>query len=235
MELTKLSKKKYNALLEHYQVELLKLQKYIVKEGLKVVVIFEGRDAAGKGGAIKRFIEHMNPREFKVIALPKPTAKEKGQWYFQRYIKNLPSTGEIIFFDRSWYNRAVVEPAMDFCTPEQYHLFMDQVNGFEKMISDSGVKLIKFWLDITREEQQSRFEGRINDPLKTWKLSPVDKKAQSMWDVFSEYIDLMLQQTSTKQSPWLKIDANHKKMARLQMIEEVLEMFDYEGKTLEID
>ncbi len=230
MELSNLSKKQYDKLLERYQIELLKFQKYIVRKGLRVVILFEGRDAAGKGGTIKRFIEHMNPREFRVIALGKPNKKEKSQWYFQRYIKHLPAEGEIMFFDRSWYNRSVVEPVMGFCTDRQYDLFMQQVNEVEKMLTDDGVHLIKFWLDIAKNEQEKRFAGRQHDPLKTWKLSPVDMKAQGMWDEFTKYINLMLEKTSTDHAPWLRVDANNKKVARLNMISTVLDMFEYEGK-----
>lgn len=231
MELSDLSKKQYEKLLEHYQIELLKFQKHIVKQGMRVVVLFEGRDAAGKGGTIKRFIEHMNPREFRVIALAKPNKKERSQWYFQRYIKHLPAEGEIMFFDRSWYNRAVVEPVMGFCTEDEYKLFMMQVNDFEKMITDDGVILIKFWLDIAKDVQEERFTERLSDPLKTWKLSPVDKKAQGRWDEFSDYINRMLDKTSTDYSPWLRVDANNKKVARLNMIRSVLEQFEYAGKS----
>ncbi|MCV9387769.1 polyphosphate kinase 2 [Reichenbachiella ulvae] len=234
MELSDLSKKQYSKLLERYQIELLKLQKHIVKHGLRVVILFEGRDAAGKGGTIKRFIEHMNPREFRVIALGKPNKKEKTQWYFQRYIKHLPAAGEIMFFDRSWYNRAVVEPVMGFCSENQYRLFMKQVNAVEKMLTDDGVHLIKFWLDIAKDEQETRFDDRQSDPLKTWKLSPVDMKAQGMWDEFSKYINLMLEKTSSDHAPWLRVDANNKKVARLNMISTVLEMFEYEGKSIDV-
>lgn len=234
MELSDLSKKQYNKLLERYQIELLKLQKHIVKHGLRVIILFEGRDAAGKGGTIKRFIEHMNPREFRVIALGKPNKKEKTQWYFQRYIKHLPAAGEIMFFDRSWYNRAVVEPVMGFCSETQYRLFMKQVNAVEKMLTDDGVHLIKFWLDIAKDEQEMRFDDRQSDPLKTWKLSPVDMKAQGMWDEFSKYINLMLEKTSSDHAPWLRVDANNKKVARLNMISTVLEMFEYEGKSIDV-
>ncbi|WP_099599888.1 polyphosphate kinase 2 [Reichenbachiella sp. 5M10] len=233
MDISELSTKEYNHLLEHYQIELLKLQKHIVKKGLRVVILFEGRDAAGKGGTIKRFIEHMNPREFRVVALGKPNKKEKGQWYFQRYIKQLPTAGEIRFFDRSWYNRAVVEPVMGFCSQKQYKLFMSQVNEYEKMITEDGIHLIKFWLDIDKEVQEKRFAARNEDPLKTWKLSPVDMKAQNMWDQFSLYINSMLDHTHTVHAPWVRVDSNYKKAARLLMIGQVLDRFDYEDKNYE--
>ena len=224
----------YANMLELHQVELLKLQKHLIKTGQRLVILFEGRDAAGKGGTIKRFIEHLNPREFKVVALSKPTDREKGQWYFQRYIKHMPTKGEIVFFDRSWYNRAVVEPAMGFCNEEQYERFMGQVNYVENMLTDAGIKIVKFWLEIEKKEQKKRFKSRTKDPLKTWKLSPVDKQAQKMWDNFSGYIEKMLKHTDTPFCPWIEIDANDKKRARLEMISYVLSLYDYPGKSQEV-
>ncbi|MFY0625138.1 MAG: polyphosphate kinase 2 [Reichenbachiella sp.] len=229
-----ISTEAYNNMLELHQVELLKLQQHLIESGQRLVIIFEGRDAAGKGGTIKRFIEHLNPRVFRVIALSKPNEKEKGQWYFQRYIKHMPTKGEIVFFDRSWYNRAVVEPAMGFCTTEQYGKFMHQVNDVEKMLTETGIKIVKFWLSLDKKEQKKRFKSRTSDPLKMWKLSPVDKKAQKMWDEFTMFINAMIEKTDTKHCPWIEIDANVKKQARMEMISYVLSLYDYPGKSQEV-
>ena len=172
----------YENELKKLQVELVKLQQWVAKNNKRVAIIFEGRDAAGKGGNIRRFMEHLNPRSMRLVALNKPTVVEKGQWYFQRYIKELPNPGEIVFFDRSWYNRAVVEPVMDFCTKEEYKKFLVQVPEFEHMLYEDGVTIIKFWLSISKDEQMKRFDARNDDPLKRWKFSPVDKKGQELWD-----------------------------------------------------
>lgn len=220
----------YEAELEQLQIELLNLQGWAVTQGKRIAILFEGRDAAGKGGTIRRFTEHLNPRSLRVVALPKPTKEEKGQWYFQRYIKQLPNPGELVFFDRSWYNRAVVEPVNDFCTEKQYRLFLEQVIDFERMIQESGVILIKFWLDTTKEEQAERFEARKNSPLKRWKFSPVDEKAQEYWDLYTKYRDAMFEHTHTKQNPWVIVQADNKKKARIGAIKYVLEGIDYEGK-----
>lgn len=182
-----LEKVRYEEELQLLQAELVSLQQYIAKKKLRVAVIFEGRDAAGKGGSIKRFIEHLNPRSMRVVALPRPTEVERGQWYFRRYIKELPNPGEIVFFDRSWYNRAVVEPVMGFCTNEQYNRFMVQVPEFEHMLYEDGVILIKFWFSISKEEQKKRFDSRIENPLKKWKFSAVDVKGQELWKKYSYY------------------------------------------------
>jgi polyphosphate kinase 2 len=206
------------------------LQKWIAKNKLRVAIIFEGRDAAGKGGAIKRFKEHLNPRTSKVVALTKPTEVEAGQWYFRRYIKVLPNPGEIVFFDRSWYNRAVVEPAMGFCTKSQYEKFMAQVSEFEHLLYEDNLKIIKFWFSISKEEQKERFESRLNNPLKCWKFSPVDMKGQELWDKYTHYKEQMFTNTHTNFSPWIIVKANDKKQARLESMRYVLSQFDYEGK-----
>ena len=220
----------YNEELRLLQIELVKLQHWLSKENKRVAVIFEGRDAAGKGGNIRRFMEHLNPRSSRLVALNKPTEVEKGQWYFQRYIKELPNPGEIVFFDRSWYNRAVVEPVMGFCTHEQYKEFLVQVPEFEHMMYEDGVIIIKFWLSISKEEQLKRFEARKENPLKRWKFSPVDKKGQALWDKYTHYKGEMFSKTHTSYSPWMIIKTNDKKIARLEAMRYVLSQFDYEGK-----
>ncbi len=220
----------YERELKILQGQLVKLQQWISKNGKKVMIIFEGRDASGKGGAIKRFKEHLNPRSMRVVALPKPTAAEKGQWYFRRYIKELPNPGEIVFFDRSWYNRAVVEPVMGFCTEKEYKKFMVQVPEFEHMLYESDVKIIKFWFSISKEEQLRRFESRRKNPLKQWKLSPVDEQGQQLWDKYTYYKEEMFSKTHTSFSPWIIIKGNNKKVARLESIRYVLSQFDFEGK-----
>jgi polyphosphate kinase 2 len=220
----------YEEQLLRLQTELVKLQRWVIENNRKLAIIFEGRDAAGKGGAIRRFISHLNPRGMRVVALAKPTPIEKGQWYFRRYIKELPNTGEIVFFDRSWYNRAVVEPAMKFCTKKEYQKFLLQAPEFEHMIYEDGVDLIKFWFSISKDEQMVRFESRENNKLKQWKLSPVDKKAQKMWDEFSNYKEEMFIKTHTSYSPWIIVQADDKKVARLESIRYVLSRMDYTGK-----
>ncbi len=212
----------YKKELRELQIELIKLQNYVYENKKRVLIIFEGRDSAGKGGAIKRFIEHLNPRKYRVVALPKPSDIERGQFYFQRYFKHLPNEGEIVFFDRSWYNRAVVEPVFDFCTKGQYEKFMKEVNVIEKLLVDDGIELIKFWFDITKETQAKRFYERETNPLKKWKLSELDKKAQQMWDKTTFYVEKMLKETNTKHSPWIVIDSNSQKKARLEAIKYVL-------------
>ena len=209
---SKLEPKKYASILEgvHYETELLKLQaelvdlqQWVAKHKKRVCVIFEGRDAAGKGGAIRRFTEHLNPRSMRVVALTKPTEVEQGQWYFRRYIKELPEPGELVFFDRSWYNRAVVEPVMGFCTDEQYKKYMVQVPEFEHMLYEDGVIIIKFWFSISKDEQLRRFNSRLANPLKQWKFSPVDKEGQKRWDLYTEYKEQMFSQTHTSFIPSL--------------------------------
>ncbi|WP_445749016.1 polyphosphate kinase 2 [Polaribacter sp.] len=221
----------YNNELRLLQIELVKLQRHISNHNMRVAVIFEGRDAAGKGGNIRRFMEHLNPRSSRLVALNKPTDIEKGQWYFQRYIKELPNPGEIVFFDRSWYNRAVVEPVMGFCSDIQYRNFLVQVPEFEHMMYEDGVVIIKFWLSITKEEQLKRFEARKENPLKRWKFSPVDKQGQILWDKYTEYKAEMFSKTHTTYSPWMIIKTNNKKVARLEAMRHVLSQFNYEGKS----
>lgn len=221
----------YEQQLKLLQVELVKLQRYIAYHKMRVAVIFEGRDAAGKGGNIRRFMEHLNPRSSRLVALNKPTEVEKGQWYFQRYIKELPNPGEIVFFDRSWYNRAVVEPVMGFCTESQYKNFLVQVPEFEHMMHEDGLVIIKFWLSITKEEQARRFEARKENPLKRWKFSPVDKKGQILWDKYTHYKSEMFSKTHTTYSPWIIVKTNDKKIARLEAMRHVLSQFDYDGKS----
>lgn len=220
----------YERQLEQLQIELVKWQRWIAETHQRVAIIFEGRDAAGKGGSIKRFIEHMNPRSLRVVALNKPTDLEKRQWYFRRYIKELPNAGEVVFFDRSWYNRAVVEPVMGFCTQEQYQQFMRQVPEFEHMLFEDGVHVIKLWFSINKEEQGRRFDARRSNPLKQWKLSPVDEKGQEMWEKYTYYKEQMFARTHTTFSPWTIIKTNKKKIARLESIRHVLSKFEYEGK-----
>ena len=236
---SKTSKKRYDSLIDlvDYDSELLKLQAELVdlqqwaaKHKKRICVLFEGRDAAGKGGAIRRFTEHLNPRSMRVVALTKPTEIEKGQWYFRRYIKELPEPGELVFFDRSWYNRAVVEPVMDFCSDEQYNKFMVQVPEFEHMLYEDGVIIIKFWFSISKEEQKKRFNSRLKNPLKQWKFSPVDKEGQIRWDKYTSYKEQMFSQTHTSFSPWIIIKTNSKKQARLESIRYVLSRFEYDRK-----
>ncbi len=215
---------------ELLQVELVKLQRYINKHKLRVAVIFEGRDAAGKGGNIRRFMEHLNPRSMRLVALNKPTDVERGQWYFRRYIQHLPNPGEIVFFDRSWYNRAVVEPVMGFCNDEQYRQFMVQLPEFEHMLYEDGVIIVKFWLSISKEEQLKRFNARMGNPLKRWKFSPVDKKGQEYWDVYTKYKELMFSKTHTSFSPWIIVKTNDKQEARLNCMRHVLSLMEYDGK-----
>ena len=222
---------RYEEELKILQAELVNLQQWIAKKKLRVAVLFEGRDAAGKGGSIKRFSEHLNPRSMRVVALSKPTDVERGQWYFRRYIKELPNPGEIVFFDRSWYNRAVVEPVMGFCNKEEYKQFMVQVPGFEHMLYEDGVVVIKFWFSISKEEQQKRFASRLRNPLKIWKFSPVDEKGQQLWKKYTHYKEEMFSKTHTTFSPWIIVKTNDKRTARLESIRYVLSRFDYIGKT----
>ena len=221
---------RYEAELRQLQIELVKLQRDVQLTGRRVAIIFEGRDAAGKGGTIRRFTEHLNPRSMKVVALSKPTEVEKGQWYFQRYVKPLPNPGEIAFFDRSWYNRAVVEPVMNFCTKSQYQTFIQQVPEFEHMLYEDNIEIIKFWFSISKDEQARRFIGRGNNPLKQWKISPVDDKAQENWDLYTMYKEEMFSKTHTSYSPWAIVKANNKMKARLEAIRHVLSSLPYQGK-----
>jgi polyphosphate kinase len=210
-----------------FQAELIKLQNWVNEKQKRIAILFEGRDAAGKGGAIRRFIEHMNPRMLRVVALPSPSPTEKGQWYFQRYIKQLPNPGEIVFFDRSWYNRAVVEPVNGFCTKRQYKQFMSQVVDFERMMHKDGVQVIKLWFSITKEEQQTRFDNINSDPLKQWKMSPVDDRANELWDEYGAYKEEMFRRTNMDFCPWAVVQANIKTKARVEAIKYVLGEVDY--------
>jgi polyphosphate kinase 2 len=216
--------------LAQLQSEMVNLQQWVARHQHRVAVIFEGRDASRKGGAIKRFKEHLNPRSSRVVALAKPTPVEQGQWYFRRYIKQLPNPGELVFFDRSWYKRAVVEPVMGFCTKEQYQKFMVQVSEFEHLLYEDNVKLIKFWFSISKEEQKKRFDSRLNNPLKQWKFSPVDLKGQELWDDYTHYKEQIFSKTHTNFSPWMMVKTNQKREARLESMRYVLSQFDYDGK-----
>ena len=218
---------KYENILLERQIELVKLQTWAIENNKKIVILFEGRDAAGKGGAIRRVSAHINPRYYRVVALNKPTADEQGQWYFQRYVNELPKPGKIVFFDRSWYNRAVVEPVNGFCTDKEYEVFMSQVNQFEKMIVQSDIYLIKFYFSITKEEQQKRFDEIKKSDLKRWKMSAVDEKAQELWDVYTQYKEVMLKDTHTPHAPWVILVANKKTEARVAAIDHILKVIPY--------
>jgi len=210
------------------QTELVKLQDWVVKTGKKIVIIFEGRDAAGKGGVIKRISQRMNPRICRVAALPAPNNRERTQWYFQRYVAHLPAAGEIVLFDRSWYNRAGVERVMEFCTPEEYEQFFNDVPEFEKMLVRSGIQLVKYWFSITDAEQEFRFHARIQDPLKQWKLSPMDLQSRTRWEDYTKAKEIMLQRTSIPEAPWSVVHAVDKKKARLNCIAHLLSQVPYE-------
>lgn len=226
----KLSRKEYEKEKRALQIELLKLQLWAKETGQKILIIFEGRDAAGKGGAIKRFMEHLNPRGARVVALEKPTDVEQTQWYFQRYIEHLPSGGEIVMMDRSWYNRAGVERVMGYCTSQQYYEFMREVPELERMLVNSGIKLIKFWFSVTKAEQLARFNARRTDPVRQWKLSPTDLASLDKWDDYTEAKEAMFFYTDTGDAPWTVIKSNDKKRARLEAIRYVLTQFDYPTK-----
>lgn len=226
-------KKVYEKELARLQVDLVKLQEWVRQKGLKVVVIFEGRDAAGKGGVIKRITESLNPRICRVAALPTPTEREKSQWYFQRYAAHLPAGGEIVLFDRSWYNRAGVERVMGFCTEEEYQEFLRSVPEFERMLIRAGIILIKYWFSVSDKEQEKRFQARIADPTKRWKLSPMDLESRSKWVEYSKAKDEMFAHTDIKQSPWYVVDADNKMCARLNCIRHLLSMIPYEDLTPE--
>lgn len=223
-------RKNYEAAKYQLQVELLKLQAWVKETGQKVVIIFEGRDAAGKGGAIKRFMEHLNPRGARVVALEKPTETERGQWYFQRYIQHLPTAGEIVLFDRSWYNRAGVERVMGFCSPTEYDDFMRQVPEFERNLVRSGIHLFKFWFSVSRKEQRRRFKEREKHPLKQWKLSPIDKASLDKWDDYTHAKEAMFFSTDTADAPWIVIKSDCKKRARLNALRYVLHRLTYAQK-----
>jgi len=223
--------KYYEKELRRLQIELVKLQEWIKAKGLKVVVIFEGRDAAGKGGVIKRITEALNPRICRVEALPAPTPKEETQWFFQRYVARLPSAGEMVLFDRSWYNRAGVERVMNFCTEAEYNEFLRSCPEFEKMLIRSGIILIKYWFSVSDEEQDKRFQDRLNDPTKAWKLSPMDLESRNRWVEYSRAKDVMFAYTDTRQSPWYVVNSDIKKHARLNCISHLLSMIPYEEIT----
>lgn len=225
----KLSKKKYEKELAKLQIELVKLQRWVTEAGLKVVVLFEGRDAAGKGGTIKRISECLNPRVCKVVALGTPSDREKTQWYFQRYVAHLPAAGEIVLFDRSWYNRAGVEKVMGFCTYDEYNEFMRSCPQFEMMIQRAGIILIKYWFSVSDREQEKRFQDRIEDPIKRWKISPMDLKAREKWVDYSRAKDDMFAATDIPESPWNVVEADDKKKARLNCISHLLENVPYEN------
>jgi len=220
----------YEAELIKLQVELLKLQNHVKDKGLKILMIFEGRDAAGKGGTIKRITEHLNPRGARVVALEKPSDKESSQWYFQRYVTHLPSAGEMVFFDRSWYNRSMVEPVMGFCTEREHHKFLKDAPKFEKMIVDEEIKIFKFYFSVSKKEQAKRFKARETDPLKQYKLSPVDKESQRLWDEYSLAKFMMLSATHTDAAPWTIVKSDNKKKARINVIKHILNFVDYPNK-----
>ncbi|YAL82010.1 polyphosphate kinase 2 [Dermacoccaceae bacterium W4C1] len=227
---TKLTRKEYEAAKLQLQIELLKWQAWVKESGRTIVILFEGRDAAGKGGTIKRFMEHLNPRGARVVALGVPTERERGQWYFQRYVEQLPSAGEIALFDRSWYNRAGVERVMEYCTPQQYLEFTRSAPEFERMLVHSGTDLIKFWFSVGKAEQRARFAARADDPLKQWKLSPTDLASLDKWDSYTEAKEAMFFYTDTETAPWTVVRSNDKKRARLEAMRWVLSHYDYEGK-----
>lgn len=220
----------YDKVIQLLQIELVKMQSWVIHSGEKIVAVFEGRDAAGKGGTIKRFTENLNPRGAHIVALAKPSETERGQWYFQRYVSQMPTTGEIAFFDRSWYNRAGVEHVMGFCTPHEYLEFMRQTPEFERMLVRSGIRLFKFWFSVSREEQLRRFMWRAKDPLKQWKLSPMDVESLGRWDQYTKAKESMLFHTDTADCPWTVIRSDDKKRARLNAIKYLLNQIPYIGK-----
>jgi polyphosphate kinase 2 len=226
--------REYEALKNDLQIELLKVQKWVRETGQRVVTLFEGRDAAGKGGTIKRFMEHLNPRGARVVALDKPSDSERGQWYFQRYVQHLPTHGEMVFFDRSWYNRAGVERIMGFCTPQEYVEFMRQCPQFERMLVNSGVRLVKYWFSVSRQEQMRRFISRRDDPLKQWKLSPIDIRSLDRWNDYSEAKTAMFSHTDTADAPWVVIKSDDKKRARINCIRHFLSLLDYPDRNAQV-
>jgi len=230
----RMKKKLYEQEKAELQVELLKVQRWTKATGQKIVALFEGRDAAGKGGTIKRFMEHLNPRGARVVALEKPSEREQQQWYFQRYVRHLPSGGELVFFDRSWYNRAGVERVMGFCTAEQVQRFMRQCPDFERMLVNSGTILFKFWFSVDKEEQARRFKSRETDPLKQWKLSPIDIASRTLWDEYTEAREDMLKFTNTEKNPWTLIKSDDKRRARINCMRMFLSSLDYPDKDSDI-
>ncbi len=230
VRLPKMARRPYEAEKAQLQAELLKVQLWAQETGQRFMLLFEGRDAAGKGGAIKRFTEHLNPRAARVVALNKPTDEERGQWYFQRYINNLPTSGEMVLYDRSWYNRAGVERVMGFCAPEEYLEFMRQTPELERMLTRSGIRLYKYWFSVTQDEQKRRFEARATDPLKQWKLSPIDKASLDKWEDYTEAKEAMFFYTDTADAPWTVVKSNDKKRARLNCMRHFLSTLAYPGK-----
>jgi len=226
----RLKRKSYEREIAALQIELVKMQAWVKESGMRVAIVFEGRDAAGKGGTIKRFRENLNPRGARVVALPKPSETERGQWYFQRYISNLPTHSEITFFDRSWYNRGVVEHVFGFCTQEERQRFFNQVGGFERALVEDGIYLFKFWLNVGRAEQLRRILSRESDPLKQWKLSPIDIKGLSLWEAYSQAIEETLQRSHSLEAPWQVVRSDDKRRARLETIRHVLHALPYNRK-----
>ena len=227
---TRFSESDYEAALRPLQIELVKLQRHFISSGERILVIVEGRDGAGKDGTIKRIVEHLSPRDTRVVALSKPSDRETGQWYFQRYVPHLPSPGEFVLFNRSWYNRAGVEPVMGFCTPREYEDFMNTVNTFEALLVGSGIRLFKYYLDISREEQVRRLLDRAKNPLKQWKVSPIDKAAVRRWKAYSRARDAMLARTHHHAAPWTVVHSDNKKAARIHLLRHLLSRLDYPGK-----
>jgi len=221
----------YQQKLEDLQVELIRMQTWAINNNERIIILFEGRDAAGKGGAIRRITERINPRHMRIVALPKPSEEQQSQWYFQRYVEQFPMAGEIVLFDRSWYNRAVVEPVNGFCSEEQYRIFMKQVNGFEKMILQSGIRLVKIYMSISKKEQAKRFDDIKKSPLKQWKMTSVDEKAQELWDDYTYYKKKMFKKTNKESSQWKIIRANRKTEARIACIQHVLNSIPYDKAT----
>ena len=225
---TKVPRKLYEQELLHLQAELVKLKEWVRTTGVRLVVIFEGRDAAGKGGVIKRMTEYLNPRVARIVALPAPTERERGQWYFQRYIAHLPSAGEIVLFDRSWYNRASVEHVMGFCAPDEYRRFLQQCPIFERLLVEDGILLVKYWFSVSDEEQERRFRSRLEDPLRRWKLSPMDLESRARWVEYSRAKDEMFVHTDISEAPWYVVEGDDKRRARINCIAHLLSIVPYE-------
>lgn len=228
-----MSKSDYERALKALQIELVQTQAWAIEQGLRILIVFEGRDSAGKDGAIKRIVEYASPRQTRVVALPKPSDRERTQWYFQRYVPHLPAAGEMTLFNRSWYNRAGVEPVMGFCTPEQHDRFLKDAPRFERMLADDGVIVMKFWLDISKAEQARRLEARVEDPLKRFKVSPLDAEAQARWEAYSAARDRMLTETDHKAAPWTVVATDDKKTARLNILRALLKRLDRPGGKVE--
>jgi polyphosphate kinase 2 len=232
-EVTKVPAKLYRGELRRLQAELAKLQRWVQRTGGRVVVVFEGRDAAGKSGVIRRITRHLPPRAVRLVALPAPTDRERGQWYFQRYVAHLPAAGEIVLFDRSWYNRAGVEHVMGFCTPDEYQRFLSECPLFERILVDDGIRLVKYWFSVSEEEQERRFRSRLEDPLRQWKLSPIDLESRARWSDYSRARDAMFDHTHTPEAPWYVVPAEDKRRARLNCIAHLLSLLPYEDDVLD--